>query len=261
MLKICHKLLEWQQFIQHQNNKMKKLITLFICITVSTVCSAQLFTRKKVQNHQTMDKQIVSWGYYLGVNNLDYKFDYNDNIGDIQTIKSTGFNVGLVSDLRVNENINFRLEPGLVISARTINFPENYLSSIPAADLNDSDFFREIKSTYIYIPLLLRLSTKRFNNFKPYITFGLATSINLSSNEDNPEDNSGGIYRTTKNTLFYDIGFGIDFYLYYFKFTPSIRGVFAINDELIRDVDPNSPWTSNINSMKTRGVFLNFTFR
>ena len=36
---------------------------------------------------------------------------------------------------------------------------------------------------------------------------------------------------------------------------------FAINDEIIRDVDPNSPWTGNVTSMKTRGVFINFTFR
>ena len=36
---------------------------------------------------------------------------------------------------------------------------------------------------------------------------------------------------------------------------------FGIKDELVRDDDPNSPWTGNINSMKTRGVFINFTFQ
>ncbi|HRV55783.1 MAG TPA: outer membrane beta-barrel protein, partial [Mangrovimonas sp.] len=99
------------------------------------------------------------------------------------------------------------------------------------------------------------------NNFKPFLLGGVSTAINLSSNEKNPEDNSNGQFRTKKNVFFYEIGFGIDFYLYYFKFTPSIRGVFGLNDELVRDVDPNSPWTSNIESMKTRGVFINFTFQ
>ena len=41
----------------------------------------------------------------------------------------------------------------------------------------------------------------------------------------------------------YEIGFGIDLYFEYFKFSPSIRGVFGMKDELIRDNDPNSPWT------------------
>ena len=240
---------------------MRKLIALFLFITVSTVCSAQLFTREKVRNNDNMDKQSLSWGYYFGTNNLDYKIDYNDNKGDVETVKTFGFNVGLVGDIRVNDYINFRLEPGLIIAARTLNYPENYFEGIPPDDLNSSDFLREVKSTYIYIPLIMRLSTKRVNNFKPFITLGIATSLNLSSNEKNPEDNSGGEFRTTKSTQFYDIGFGIDFYLEWFKFTPSIRGIFALNDELIRDVDPNSPWTGNINSMKTRGIFINFTFR
>lgn len=240
---------------------MKKIIALFICITASYVCSAQLFSREKVQNNQNMDKNILSYGYYFGINSLDYKIDYNDNKGDIQTIKTAGFNVGLVADIRANDYINFRLEPGLIIASRTLSYPLNYFDGIPTEDLKKADFIREIKSTYVYIPLLMRLSTKRVNNFKPFITFGIATSLNLSSNEKNPEDNTGGEFRTTKSTQFYDIGFGIDFYLYWFKFTPSIRGVFALNDELIRDVDPNSPWTGNINSMKTRGLFINLTFR
>jgi hypothetical protein len=86
-------------------------------------------------------------------------------------------------------------------------------------------------------------------------------ALNLSSNENNPDDNSAGQFRMTNTTYFYEVGFGIDFYLPYFKFTPSIRGIFAINDELIRDNDPNSPWTGNINSMKTRGIFINLAFR
>ena len=33
-----------------------------------------------------------------------------------------------------------------------------------------------------------------------------------------------------------------------------------MNDELIRDNDPNSPWTGNVQEMKTRGFFINFSF-
>jgi hypothetical protein len=34
-----------------------------------------------------------------------------------------------------------------------------------------------------------------------------------------------------------------------------------MSDELVQDDDPNSPWTGNINSMSSRGVFINFTFQ
>ena len=128
-------------------------------------------------------------------------------------------------------------------------------------DFNPSDLTREVKSTYIHFPLLLKVSTKRLNNFKPFLVGGLSTALNLSSNEENPDDNNAGQFRTKKGMFFYEVGFGIDFYLEWFKFTPSIRGVFAINDELVRDRDPESPWTGDIASMKTRGVFVNFTFQ
>ena len=58
----------------------------------------------------------------------------------------------------------------------------------------------------------------------------------------------------------YEIGFGIDFYLVYFKFSPSIRGIFSIQNELIQDNNSNSPWTSNIKSLLSQGFAINLTF-
>ena len=66
---------------------------------------------------------------------------------------------------------------------------------------------------------------------------------------------------TKKNVFFYELGFGIDFYLEWFKFSPSIRGIFALTDEHVPDNDPASPWTSNIKFMKSRGIMINFTFQ
>ena len=88
----------------------------------------------------------------------------------------------------------------------------------------------------------------------------MSTSINLSSNEDNPDDNRTGQFRTKTNAYSYELGFGIDFYLQYFKFSPSIRGVFSLKNEVVPDLDPNSPWTGNINKMSTRAIFINFSF-
>lgn len=240
---------------------MNKFFSLFIIFLFSVSVNAQLFTKESVQNHQSVDKKPISWGYYLGFNNLDFKFDYNNLAKDIVNEKGTGFNVGLIGNLRINDYIDLRLEPGLVIASRNLIYDESYFAGIPEDDLKPNDFIREVKSTYVYVPFLVKFSTKRINNFKPFLLAGVSTALNLSSNQDNPEDNSNNIFRMTKSTQFYELGFGVDFYLYFFKFTPSIRGVFALNDELIRDKDVNSPWTGNINSMKTRGLFINFTFQ
>jgi len=242
---------------------MRNTFFLISFLFLFQISYAQLFTKEKItydanQGRGTTEHNLLRWGYFLGFSNYDFNFDYNQDLRDIYVKRSVGFNVGLIGNLRVNNFIDLRLEPGLLITTRELYYSTTYFQGV---SYSSNDLIREVKSTYVHIPLLVKFSTKRINNFKPFIVGGFSTALNLSSNENNPDDNSNGQFRTTKSSLFYELGFGIDFYLYNFKFTPTIRGLFGINDELVRDDDPNSPWTSNINSMKTRGLFINFTFQ
>ncbi|WP_033960157.1 porin family protein [Psychroserpens jangbogonensis] len=237
---------------------MKRVFIVLALLIVTQTATAQLFSKEKIKNNENFDKARLSWGFFLGLNSYDYQFNYEEDKKDILVETSVGFSVGLVSNLRINDYLDLRFEPGLFISQRNIMYDPSYFNGL---EFNDSDLLREVKSTYVHFPLLLKISTKRVNNFKPFIVGGISASLNLSSNEENPDDNSSGQFRTKKNVLFYELGFGVDFYNQWFKFSPSIRGVFAMNDEIVKDVDPNSPWTGNVTTMKTRGIFLNFTFQ
>ncbi len=230
---------------------MKRYCFLFLGIFLLICPAMAQFNEKPVLNIESKDKKFLNYGYYLGINQYDFKFEYKNNTDDVLVDKSLGFTVGLIGEMRINEFLDLRIEPGLAYNIRTLGFP--------GFD-NAQDALREVKSTYINFPLLLKVSMRRFGNFKPFIIGGPSASLNLGSNEDNIDDNLTGTFRMKKWVYNYEIGFGIDFYLEYFKFTPSIRGVFAINDELVRDDDPNSPWTGNIAGMRTRGLFINFTF-
>ena len=237
---------------------MKKFLLLIVVLITTQSISAQLFSREKVLNNENFDKPRLSYGYYLGFNVYDYNIDYTSDVNDVQVLKSTGLNVGLVGNIRINDYIDIRLEPGLVISRRELNFSNTFFNGI---SYEEKDLVREIQSTFVHIPLLVKFSTKRINNIKPFVVGGVSTGLNLSSLENNPDDNSKNTFRVTKNNLYYELGIGIDLDLTWFKFTPSIRGVFSMQDELVKDVDPNSPWTSNLTQMQTRGLFINFTFQ
>lgn len=241
---------------------MKQLLIVIAILCSAQQTSAQLFAKEKVKNLQNFDKPRFSYGYILGFNSYDFNFDYAATPTgqqpfldqDVVVENIVGFNVGLLGNMRINDYFDLRLEPLVTFSQRNLTFS--------GVDFNtNNERLREVKSTYVHIPLLLKISAKRLNNFKPFIVGGVSTSINLSSNQDNPSDNFSGQFRMTTGTSYYELGFGIDFYLFYFKFTPSIRGVFAMSDELVRDNEPDSPWTSGIDRMMTRGVFINFTFQ
>lgn len=242
---------------------MKYFLIGFLFLATLQTAQAQLFKKEKItydanQGRGTTDFKLLRWGYFLGINSYDFNFDYKDDLPDIYVERTPGFSVGLIGNMRLNSFLDLRFEPGLFITTRNLIYNPEYFEGVT---FTEADLTREVKSTYIHLPLLLKISTKRINNFKPFIVGGVSTAINLSSNEDNPDDNSKGQFRTISRPFFYELGFGIDFYLYNFKFTPSIRGIFGINDALVRDNNPNSPWTSNIENMKTRGLFINFTFQ
>jgi len=236
---------------------MKKL--LFIsCLLFSVQAFSQgIFGKNPYKNQQDWDSQRVHYGYFLGFSSYNFKYDYSEKFladngsNEILVAPSTGFNVGLVGNLRLMEYLDLRFEPGLYYTKRVLTFPH-----IQNPDMRT----RDVASTYIHFPLLLKFSALRAGNIRPYILGGFSQSLNLSSNETSKEDNSEGRFRMKKWTSNYEIGLGIDLYFEHFKFSPSIRGVFGLQDELIRDRNPSSPWTGNIESMKTRGVFINFTF-
>ena len=108
MRKLCHKHLVWQQFIQRLNFKMKKLFVILSFLFVFQTLSAQLFSNEKILKDAnggkgSLDNNLLRWGYFLGFNNYDFNFDYNQDLADIQVLKSVGFNVGLIGNLRINE--------------------------------------------------------------------------------------------------------------------------------------------------------------
>lgn len=228
------------------------LLVLTICFCLSHTAHAQWLSRERVVNLENFDKQTLSWGYYIGFNNYDFNFKFNDLDSDIYVKQNIGFNLGLIGDLRLNEYLNLRLEPGFFSMRRDLEFDSD---KVPNHNENS------VKSAYIHIPLLLKASTKRINNFKPFILGGFSYSHNLGSKEKNPDDNSRGVFRMKTNSLNYELGIGVDLYLYFFKFSPSIRGIFGLSDEMVYDDDSNSPWTGPVDKMKTRGVFVNFTFQ
>lgn len=243
----------------------KKVFFLSFYLLISATVFAQ---RDRVENLPTFDKRKLHYGFYLGVNQNDYKISFRDfayinrNNYSVTVEPTTGFNVGLIADLRLHKNLNLRLEPGLMTNTKKLIFNNEDIERTPPKPLVNNE--REVSSTFLHMPVILKFSTDRYKNIRPYVLAGVSYDHNFSSNEDNQDDNYKGQFRMKTSNFMYEVGMGIDIYLNFFKFSPSIRGVFAINNEIVYDNPTTdgqpSKWTAPINYMGTRGVFLNFAF-
>ena len=247
--------------MQKNHKNYKNIWVVLFCLLANGLFAQYPNVKERIINLPNFDKRPVHYGYFLGINQYDFKFEYVDSYykdmmyKDIAVIQKKGFNVGLIGDLRINDYFNVRFEPGLYYNLRELVYPE-YPQFIKESDRN-----REVKSTYIHLPIYIKINAKRINNFRPFLLAGFSSDFNLSSNAKNSDDNASNVFRTSTKNLNYELGLGFEFYLYYFKFSPSFRGIFSFQNELIPDeVGQASPWTGNIINMFSRGVSLIITF-
>ena len=181
---------------------MKKLQFLFLAVVI--LASNSLFAQAdRVINRPNFDERLLHFGFYLGLNQNDFKIDYkNSNYADANvSVKPTsGFNVGLIADLRLHKNINLRFEPGLISNSKVLAFTH----------INTKrDSIREIGSTYLHLPIVFKISTDRLDNVRPFVLAGVSMDYNFSSNQKNSNDNSGGEFRMKSFNYMYEVGIGI----------------------------------------------------
>ena len=96
----------------------KKLVTFLSFLMLSSILFSQK-KKDKVEYLSNFDKKAVRWGFYLGINRSDYKISYTNVVPQavdrIVTEPQIGFNVGLIGDMRLHNNINIRIEPYAII--------------------------------------------------------------------------------------------------------------------------------------------------
>ena len=226
-----------------------KYIFLFLFLSCLVVKgTAQIWG---IPNQTTFDDRRIHFGFTLGVNTLDMRFvhfntlddnpNFNaaevsalddrylaelDSVGravraDIASL-TPGFTVGIVSNLRLTENLDLRFLPGLSFGNRKIVF------NIPIHDLNNpvNGNMYSVRATYLDFPLLLKYKSKRIVNQRPYLLGGAALRYDISkaANEE--------LLRLRKVGVYAEVGMGWDMYLQFFRLSTELKYSFGLNNAL-----------------------------
>ena len=226
---------------------------------------AQFRNRDRQDRRQEQDSYQFSYGFYLNLNQFDYKlvldpkYGMEDKVNLVQTKPTYSFGAGLIGRMRLNDNFDLRIEPGLQFVERELTF--NTQNNSDALDLIDADKIRKVKSTYVDIPIMLEIHADRWYNSRPYAAAGLNYMVNVQSNSSAAEDNQQGIFRSTTHNFAWSAEAGIQFYFSRFKLTPAFRGTFAFNNEIVADNAGTPPyWTAAISTMQTRAFMFVLKF-
>jgi hypothetical protein len=116
-----------------------------------------------------------------------------------------------------------------------------------------------VESTYLDFPLNLKYRSARLNNFAAYVIGGGRYSIDLSSQRDidNNLPPDLQVVRLDRDNVWYEVGFGLDFFLEYFKFSTELKLSMGLHNVLIQDY---SIWSTPIGGIRPRMITISFHF-
>ena len=244
------------QYKSKKNKVLKRILLLFFLV-IGLAASAQ---RQKVLNYQIVDDKKVHFGFSLGLNWMDMNIDRNaytlqqtaqDTIPypDVSSLEP-GFNVNIISELRLSEDFTLRFLPGLVFGQRSINF----------FDGGEEPVSNQLESNYLDFPLHVKYRAKRLNNYRPYLLAGTSVRYDMAAKKEFDED-SKDLIRLKKFDYFFEAGFGIDYYLPYFKFSTEIKLSLGMRDVLVHEGAPgNTRYASAMDRITSKLVIINFHF-
>ena len=211
---------------------------------------------KKPQNLVRYDLQKLHFGFTIGINELNFNIKKNSNTLSNDSLltllpnSQKGFNLGIVTNLRIGRFTDLRFIPTLVFGERNLNY--SFIDSNGVSD----ERVKRIESTLIDFPIYLKYKSARYNNFRTYVIGGIKYSLDVAS-QDKINDEGQEIVKLKKNDLMGEIGFGFDFYLEYFKFSPQIKLSYGVLNLLSKD---DNVYTKSINQLNTNGWMISFTF-
>ena len=117
--------------------------------------------------------------------------------------RQSGFNLGIISDLKLSDYFNFRFTPELAFSQRDL-----YYTMTPGLTKTPV-IVKKVESTFLNFPVDLKFKSARVGNYRLYVLAGFRYAIDMVS-QAKVENDKEVIVRLKKNDYGYEIGFGID---------------------------------------------------
>lgn len=246
--------------------KRTSLIISFLAFVVGMTMAQE----RKVQNKPYIDLRPLHFGISIGMNMQDAEFQ---NVGP-QTILlpeggeqkgyilcdadnwNPGFSVGVLADFRLHQHLALRVTPTMHFGTKHLVF-RNMLELTESG--KPSEVTQNLKNTYISMPVSLKFSAERFNNYRPYVMAGVNPMVNLAGKDQD-------FIQLKRYDMMLEVGFGCDFYLPFFKLIPELKFCYSLMDVYDSNhanelTDANKrAYALSVSSVRTKMIVLTFYF-
>ena len=212
------------------------------------------------QNLLSLDRAKYYFGFLLGFNQMNFAIKPYSNLNQFDSLLSVesnpqlGFNIGIVSTLKLGNLWDLRFIPTLSFGERDLTYTIHH----PSINYNGV-ITKKVESIFMDFPLLVKLKSNRIgDNTRAYVIAGGKVSIDMASQSKNKSENPEDInIKLFRNDYMLVGGVGFDFYMEYFKLAAEISMSYGFKDQLVHE---NNMFASSIERLNSKIFQFSLTF-
>ena len=205
------------------------------------------------------DDKKIRFGINLGFNRSHFSFTHHpiflqqDSIMVIESINSTGINLAWMVNIRLSEHFDIRTYPV------NLTFTEkNFQYNLPTPDTPDGENFvtqKKIQSISLTLPIQLKFTSDRIDNFKVYMMAGVKGEYDLASNAGARK--AENLIKLKRLDYGVEAGLGFHFYFPMFVLTPEVKMGWGIGN--LHSRDTNLKFSNTIDKINSRIISFSLT--
>lgn len=180
-------------------------------------------------NYNDFQGKNYYFGITLGFNQSGYhvyhskNFIRNDSFLRAESVTGPGFNLGIVSNLKIGDYFDLRFLPTLSFTERNLRY------KLPGENGRIST--RPIESVLVEMPFHVRYKSAPYHDFRLFVIAGVKYSFDVAS--DSRTRQAAGLVKIAPTDFQFEYGTGIQFFFPFFIFSPEFKVSQGINNTLI----------------------------
>ena len=239
---------------------MRYIFSVFLMIPICL--HAQLGSVINLPDHDT---KRIHFGINVGANRSHYSFTHhplfltlpngqvNDSIQVVESINSTGVNLAWLVNLNLSEHFDIRTYPlNLVFTEKSFQYNLKYPNKVLG---EDSITTKKVQGITLALPLQLKFSSDRIQNFKVYMMAGGKVEYDFAASK--PSASNEELIKLNK--LDYGVQAGIGFHLYFpvFVLTPELKIDFGLSN--VHNRDEALKYSNVVDKINSRTITFSLT--
>lgn len=198
----------------------------FFLLLTGALCAQ---SSKGNYNFLDFQQKPYYFGITLGINRSDYRinrsedFILNDSFATVESVTGPGFNLGIVSNLRLGNYFDLRFLPTLSFAARNLKY------TLP--DNNNQYLQRSIESVFVELPFHVRYKSAPYRDMRLFVIAGVKYAFDVAS--DSRTRQAETLVKIAPTDFQFEYGAGVQIFFPYFIFSPEIKVSNGLNNVLL----------------------------